>query len=363
MLAHAFLVDIAAHPADPVPRLVFADWLEDHGHTARAELIRLQLQRAALPADDLACEPLLTREHALLASHGEAWRAELPAIDGIDWGEFHGGFVEEAIALSPEAFLEQSEAIYRAAPIRRLRLRGDGDTGWGARLGTAEATRRLCELNLSNLSCRAAELGNLFQSGTALQGLDACYFAYVQVPDAEENLTYWNHSVVTCPHLWNLRTLSLAGCPMGAWVIQQPMEFCPALEMLDFRDNPNGYLVAGYLAQHVPPGLRALWLTNCGLSFREPYNLIATPRLQRLRVLYLNDNLLTDDGTRILIQHPLPELLDLDLRNTEMTDTGAKALLESPFAEQLRRVWLGGNRFSGGVWDRLRAVFGSRLRG
>ena len=37
-----FLADIAAHPEDDAPRLIFADWLEDHGQPERAELIRLQ---------------------------------------------------------------------------------------------------------------------------------------------------------------------------------------------------------------------------------------------------------------------------------------------------------------------------------
>jgi uncharacterized protein (TIGR02996 family) len=363
MLQRVFLEDIAEHPADPAPRLVFADWLDEQGQFARAEFIRLQLQRAALASDDPACEPLLARERQLLAIHGDTWRAELPQIDGIEWGEFHGGFVEEAIAQTPEAFLEQSEAIYRVAPVRRLRLRGEGQHGWGFRLGTAQATRRLCELNLSNLATTAEELGNLFESGRALEGLEALYMAYVSVSDAEDNLTYWNHSVVTCPHLWNLRTLSLAGCPIGTWVIQQPMEFCPALELLDLRDNPTGYFVAVYLAGNVPPGLRSLWLTNCGLRFRDVYNFVVAPRLERLRVLYLNHNPQGDEGVSILAEHPLPALRDLDLRNTEMTDVGADALLKSGLAGQLWRVWLGGNRFSRRGWDRLRAAFGPRLCG
>jgi uncharacterized protein (TIGR02996 family) len=38
----AFLADIQANPDDDRPRLVFADWLEDHGDPARAEFIRVQ---------------------------------------------------------------------------------------------------------------------------------------------------------------------------------------------------------------------------------------------------------------------------------------------------------------------------------
>src|SRR6187402_2898783 len=47
-----FLADIVANPADDTPRLVFADWLEDHGQTHRAEFIRLQCRLATMPEDD-----------------------------------------------------------------------------------------------------------------------------------------------------------------------------------------------------------------------------------------------------------------------------------------------------------------------
>lgn len=36
----AFLADIVAHPEDDVPRLIYADWLEDQGREPRANVIR-----------------------------------------------------------------------------------------------------------------------------------------------------------------------------------------------------------------------------------------------------------------------------------------------------------------------------------
>ncbi len=39
----AFRRDIIANPADDVPRLIFADWLEDAGRTERAAFIRAQV--------------------------------------------------------------------------------------------------------------------------------------------------------------------------------------------------------------------------------------------------------------------------------------------------------------------------------
>lgn len=40
--------DVVLHPTQDEPRLIFADWLEDHGQEARAQFIRLQIQAAAL---------------------------------------------------------------------------------------------------------------------------------------------------------------------------------------------------------------------------------------------------------------------------------------------------------------------------
>ena len=53
-LEGAFLADIIAHPADDAPRLVYADWLEEHGDEKdqdRAAFIRAGCQVAGLPPE------------------------------------------------------------------------------------------------------------------------------------------------------------------------------------------------------------------------------------------------------------------------------------------------------------------------
>jgi uncharacterized protein (TIGR02996 family) len=49
---HAFLEVIKDDPENDTPRLVFADWLEEHGEPERAQFIRLQCRAASLDADD-----------------------------------------------------------------------------------------------------------------------------------------------------------------------------------------------------------------------------------------------------------------------------------------------------------------------
>ena len=61
-LARGFLEDITAHPDDDAPRLIFADWLEEKGDSDRAEFIRVQIERARLPAWDARQVRLRLRE-------------------------------------------------------------------------------------------------------------------------------------------------------------------------------------------------------------------------------------------------------------------------------------------------------------
>ena len=72
--ARSFLEYILAHPDEDAPRLVLADWLEEHGEDARAEFIRVQIERARLPAWDAHQVRLRLREKELLKQHGQKWK-------------------------------------------------------------------------------------------------------------------------------------------------------------------------------------------------------------------------------------------------------------------------------------------------
>lgn len=83
------LATIREHPDDDGPRLVLADWLEERGECERAELIRVQCQLGdethhyckadycVMTQKPCASVALRAREHALLAAHGNQWRAEV----------------------------------------------------------------------------------------------------------------------------------------------------------------------------------------------------------------------------------------------------------------------------------------------
>ena len=75
---------ILENPDEDTPRLMYADWLDEHDDAARAEFIRLQckladrLRREHVPADD----PDTKREFELQRQLGARWLAEMPALAG-----------------------------------------------------------------------------------------------------------------------------------------------------------------------------------------------------------------------------------------------------------------------------------------
>src|SRR5262245_14998409 len=74
----AFLRAIVEEPDDDTHRLVYADWLEEHGKADRAEFIRVQCELARLRHGDARRAELESREQALLAAHQEEWTEMLP---------------------------------------------------------------------------------------------------------------------------------------------------------------------------------------------------------------------------------------------------------------------------------------------
>src|SRR6476620_2136381 len=79
-------------PEDDLPRLAYADWLDEHDQQPRAAFIRAQIQRTRLPADDDRQSELQAAERRLLIEHGLDW---LPSEVPITSVRFRRGFVEE----------------------------------------------------------------------------------------------------------------------------------------------------------------------------------------------------------------------------------------------------------------------------
>src|SRR5687767_8924873 len=93
----ALLAAIAAHPDEDTPRLMYADWLDEHGKPRRAEFVRVQIEIARLehlPRAALNLHvPLFRRNQELLDNHRtELIGAPLPSAAEV---EFRRGFAWE----------------------------------------------------------------------------------------------------------------------------------------------------------------------------------------------------------------------------------------------------------------------------
>ncbi|MCE9563872.1 MAG: TIGR02996 domain-containing protein [Planctomycetes bacterium] len=69
----AFLQSIAQNHAENTARLVYADWLQEHGEGSRAEFIRVQCDLSLPKLTKKRRQTLQARERELLVEHRQAW--------------------------------------------------------------------------------------------------------------------------------------------------------------------------------------------------------------------------------------------------------------------------------------------------
>lgn len=165
----AFLKAIIESPDDDTPRLVAADWLDEHGEAERAEFIRVQCELAKRgdsnrctlsvaegwePRDghpslaqqkfDDETRALRRRERELLARHNEEWLwGSVPRQRGSDGeDEFRPNFLRtwrrgfvESITCSWEDWLKHADALRAAQPIQRVQLTTRPEVSYSSRPG------------------------------------------------------------------------------------------------------------------------------------------------------------------------------------------------------------------------------------
>ena len=84
---NALLKRCRESPADDMPRLVLADWLDENGDADRAAFIRVQIALSHPSADSGRQRELKAIERGLLSAHAEEWIGELnPILNGLRYG-------------------------------------------------------------------------------------------------------------------------------------------------------------------------------------------------------------------------------------------------------------------------------------
>jgi type IV pilus assembly protein PilB len=113
----AFLREIVEHPDEDGPRLVYADWLEEHSDPDRADFIRVQCLLAILPEENPTRPELEAHEQRLLEEHADAWLGPLRHV-ATRWA-FRRGFLAEA-AVPPQDYLDRTTELRRLVPLGRV---------------------------------------------------------------------------------------------------------------------------------------------------------------------------------------------------------------------------------------------------
>lgn len=119
-----FFQEIQSDPEDVVPRLVYADWLEENGDPL-ADLIRVQCELADLPVDSPDRAELVQQERALLMEHQETIVEPLQKFSPHAL-EVNRGFVE-SIRLDADVLIQNADEIVRLLPgLCSLTIRKSG---------------------------------------------------------------------------------------------------------------------------------------------------------------------------------------------------------------------------------------------
>ncbi|MBX3155239.1 MAG: TIGR02996 domain-containing protein [Deltaproteobacteria bacterium] len=400
------LVRAAVATGDHTELLVYADWLASEGHTARAELVHLQCERAQLAAWERKAAEIDDEIAWLLAEHGEALRGDLPALDGVTWGDFACGHVavarvrDLACLGAAAATLADHTAVTRVELAARTgELDDDAPLAWLRCLRAARSPAtadRLwstpAELELDDVG---ADLGGLGRDhgATPLVRLSLTH------GDAGEELTRllgrvpWSRQLETLeiPTVFSddnsgyqadprlgadgtkplaklkaLRRLDIDRQRVGGVALGKLVAALPELRSLSARENlvrkiafgPGPSLVDLDLSRNAlgADGLRAiakgertaalerLVLDTCEIESLGLAELSKSPSWHTLRRLDLSRNPLGASAVRALAAAPPPKQLHaLALADADLDETGGEALAKVSWLGRLSELDLSGN--------------------
>ncbi|MBX9628077.1 MAG: TIGR02996 domain-containing protein [Gemmataceae bacterium] len=248
----ALLRAVIDSPDDDTPRLVYADWLEDHGQSERAEFIRLQVEVARAEADGRDYNEvyaLRMRAVELQKAHKADWLAGV-----CRWKRtscfFERGFVGE-VWCSVKSFVDHGAALLDAAPVRTVGLRRLADSNLIG-LDRAPHFRRVRRLKLFRGELRHYMLGGLLNrvSVAHLRGLAVAEFV-VDGTSAGWHARFAADAahIAQTPDLAELEELDLSACGVGDAGGRALAEsrYLRRLRRLTLRWNPMSELVVALL--------------------------------------------------------------------------------------------------------------------
>jgi uncharacterized protein (TIGR02996 family) len=114
---------VCEQPWDDAVRLVYADWLEEHGQPQRAAFIRFQIENQGQERDRAWFQKALEFE-----PFEPLWQKEIPTLPGVKWSNsFQRGFLDAVVFESVKSFTQHAEAVFAASPLDDIGLRRVSD--------------------------------------------------------------------------------------------------------------------------------------------------------------------------------------------------------------------------------------------
>jgi uncharacterized protein (TIGR02996 family) len=394
------LAYILAHPDDLTPRLVYADWLEEHGETERAEFIRVQIEMSQAEEYSPRWRQLEARQEWFLKNRKKQWLAPLKGL--TLYARFFRGFVED-VTIYARTWLERGDRLLRLTPLRMIRctlsyadyhvpladvlaspltVRLSGlALGNNIAVGDDQAHALAMAPNVAGLTTLDLERSRIGLSGVRLLA-NSRHLARL----TSLNLTGVGHSpfageappaqgdamlaeIMEGPALVNLTSLNLGlrGVSDRGLVRLAQRTGLPGLSALSL-DQTDSCGEAGLEALAQAPsraGLKLLGLRNCrAINDAAVRALAASPSLRLTQLILGRDNIghgvpITNAGAQALASSlAMAELRLLDLEGHQVGDAGAEAIAVSPHLGQLGCLNLKGNPINKDVQKALRKRFG-----
>ncbi len=320
----ALLRAIINHPDEDTPRLVYADWLDEHGEAKRAACIRAQVEHHRTAQADTAANAVAA------FVEGGSWRG----LDRIDWAAVDAG-LGAALAAREAAGRELKQSA-KAEGLPRVKgvTFYPGERGF---YGHAAVRDTAAFLKHADAIFRAAPITDIaFQELTAEQA----------------------RALVFSGHLARVRSLRLSAVEPDAIRTLGASDGAAGVRELELRPESFGELVPALAAGHHWAGLTRLEVPNMGEDDDPPAGgalaeMLARPQFSGLRTLDVCNHGVDDNAARVIATR-LPELRHLGLAVNPISGTGWEALAASKSLQHLRRLELNACEVNdGGAASRL----------
>ena len=333
-----FLQAIVDDPENDLPRLIYADWLDEQGDP-RGEFIRVQCELARLDEFDPDRLPLIERQDRLLKKHKATWTKDRK-IAGVLVYEFHRGFIE-TVTLNAKNNLQNADALLDAIPtIRRVKVNSIKPviddfirSEWLQRIDSLDLSRNQLGGRSTQKFLESPNLGNLRELELSHNNIPASGFMALVESDKLPRL---KSLVCREAELTNLQSLAeIARGPL--WLQLESIELCQQFWNDDAIQT---------LAENWPVcGWKRLNLGYNRFGERGLLSLLENGHLTSLEWLHVGacDQISDPPIIRLAESAELSGLETLNLNGCNIHEAGLQAVLNSQTLSQLRTLFISSN--------------------